>query len=559
MPLERALRLAHQEVDAPHVVQRRRHARPVPRHLEQLLRQLQVGERARVLPQRAEQPADPSVRRAPLGRQVEPPGQPQHLLKKPDRLARPAEPRRHVARRVERVHLGHGVVEVEVSDPGQVERVRPIEQQVVAGQPRRHDVAVGRAAPVARLFVEPRQRLQPLLARVAAAALQPLRRERLAPPASSEAASASSRRRSSVWQNVQAISSGIDGRLVPLEEPALPQALQDLLDLGDGRIGGEHRRLVGGRGREPPERDHAAGPELIAEDRRARQDVALGGRQHRDARVRDLLARRGRVLARRPLLVEAPAVGRGDQDPMLPIGAQELAGQERVAARRVRHLLAEARRRRARPAERRCDQQIDLHPGERLQVDPGVVAAAAPPTRAPHQQLRPRGGDDQDRRVGQLGRQALDLDQRIVVGVLQVLADDDQRTQGGVLLEESSQDRARQLRPLFRAPGQRAAEGALGSIEPQEPPEQRRELGDAAVAEHLLQLSAKLKQRLVGPELGQAEADPQEVRDEGAARRRGGRRPARPPRARFSDPRPGVRRATRRGGGSCRARPRRRW
>jgi len=123
------------------------------------------------------------------------------------------------------------------------------------------------------------------------------------------------------------------------------------LDLGDGRIGGEHRRLVGGRGREAPERNHTAGPELIAEDRRARQDVTLGGRQHRDARVRDLLARRGRVLARGPLLVEAPAVGRRDQDPMLLVGPQDLASQERVAARRVRHLLAKARRRRPRPTE----------------------------------------------------------------------------------------------------------------------------------------------------------------------------------------------------------------
>jgi len=150
-----------------------------------------------------------------------------------------------------------------------------------------------------------------------------------------------------------------------------------------------------------------------------------------------------------------------------------------------------------------------------------VVAGAVAPTWSADQQLRPRRGDDQNRRIGQLGRQALDLGQRIVVGVLQVLADDDQRTEGGVLLEESPQDGARQLRPLLGASGQRAAEGALRRIEAQEPPEQRRELGDAPVAEHLLQLPAKLKQRLVGRELGQAEADPQQMRDEGAARGRG--------------------------------------
>ena len=137
---------------------------PSPATSNSLCASSRWAQRARVLAERAQQAADPAVRRPALGRQVEAPGEPQHLLKQPHRLARAPEARRHVAGRIERVHLGDGVVELEQANPGQVERVRPVEQQVVARQGRRRDVAVRRAPRVARLFVEARQRLEALLA-----------------------------------------------------------------------------------------------------------------------------------------------------------------------------------------------------------------------------------------------------------------------------------------------------------------------------------------------------------------------------------------------------------
>ncbi len=81
-----------------------------------------------VLAQRAQQAADAPVRRAALGRQVQPPGQPQHLLEQAHRLARAAQASRHVAGRVERVHLGDGVVDLEQLDRRQIQRVRPVQQ-----------------------------------------------------------------------------------------------------------------------------------------------------------------------------------------------------------------------------------------------------------------------------------------------------------------------------------------------------------------------------------------------------------------------------------------------
>ena len=183
---------------------------------------------------------------------------------------------------------------------------------------------------------------------------------------------------------------------------------------------------------------------------------------------------------------------------MLAVGAQHLAHELRVARRLRRHLLAQPGRHRRRRAEEGGDQQIDLHPGERLQIDPGVVAAAAAPPGTANQQLRPRRGDDQDWRIDQLDRQALELVQGVVVGVLQVLADDDDRPPGRVLLEEAREHRARELGPLLRAPRERAAERALRQVEAQKSAQQRRQLEDPPVAEHLLELRAELQQASSG-------------------------------------------------------------
>jgi hypothetical protein len=147
---ERLLGRAHEEVDAAEVVEGRRDAGRVAGHVEELPRELEVRERLLRRAQRAVQAPEAAVRRAALRRQVEAPGEAQHVGEVPDGLARAPEARRDVAHGVEGVHLGDRVVELEEAQGGQVEHVRPVEQEPRPRVVGRRDVAVGGASRVAR-------------------------------------------------------------------------------------------------------------------------------------------------------------------------------------------------------------------------------------------------------------------------------------------------------------------------------------------------------------------------------------------------------------------------
>ena len=210
--------------------------------------------------------------------------------------------------------------------PREVEHVGAIEQQVRPRGRRRRDRAVGGAPAIARLLVEGGQRLEPLLARLAAPALEPLGRERLAPPHELRVGAGGAEL---LLERV----AESPGRLLGdrgighlLDVAALEQAREDLLGLDDRGIGREHRLLVGGRAAEAPERHHAAGPEHGPEDRAAREHVPLRRGERGDPDVGGLLAGEHVVPARRLLVVEAPPLGRlRDQDAELLVDARAAA------------------------------------------------------------------------------------------------------------------------------------------------------------------------------------------------------------------------------------------
>jgi len=100
---------------------------------------------------------------------------------------------------------------------------------------------------------------------------------------------------------------------------------------------------------------------------------------------------------------------------------------------------------------------------------------------------------------------------------VEILADQHERLQQRVLLEEATQDGAREVGALFGLADEGPRERALRDLEPEEHAQQRRHLGDAAVAEHPLQLGAEARQGLGGVGgLVDAEALPQERADERA-------------------------------------------
>ena len=70
-----------------------------------------------------------------------------------------------------------------------------------------------------------------------------------------------------------------------------------------------------------------------------------------------------------------------------------------------------------------------------------------------------------------------------------------ERPRDRVLLEEPPEDGAGQLGPLLRSPRERARQRAVRELEAEQPPDERRHLRDAAIAEHVLELGSKPEQR----------------------------------------------------------------
>ena len=125
------------------------------------------------------------------------------------------------------------------------------------------------------------------------------------------------------------------GRAVQIA--AVAQAAQGLLNRADRRIRREHPHAVGRLDAEPPQRHHRAGPEDRAQRCAARQELALGVGQRADSRLRRLVRGHGHGFARDPFEVDHPAARAGlaldGQDPVLPVDAQQLLEQRRIAAR----------------------------------------------------------------------------------------------------------------------------------------------------------------------------------------------------------------------------------
>jgi hypothetical protein len=206
---------------------------------------------------------------------------------------------------------------------------------------------------------------------------------------------------------------------------------------------------------------------------------------------------------------------------VLPVDAQELLEQVRAAAR-LDGGAVEQRGRDLVGAQRRPDERVERPARQRPEVEADRAAVGAAPAGAPHEQIGARRHDEEHGRLAELARERGQQVERLLVGGLQVLGDDDERAREGILLEEPAQHGPRELGPLLRLGGERLGERALGHLEPEEAAQQRGHLGDAPVAEDPLELAAEQGEGLRAVRRP-VELEPiaQQRRDERARRRRG--------------------------------------
>jgi hypothetical protein len=258
---------APDQPDAADVVQRRRDCPARRRDVEQLLRQLQVEHGLLVGPQRAggargARGAPPFAGRSSRHARA------QRLAEVRERLLRAAQPRRQVAQRVEGVHLGDGVVEIEEAHGRAVQHVGAVSRWRSA--PRRPPWRSNGRADGRRRPRTGAQRLEPLLASVAGAALEPLRGEQAPLP---RALGRHARLDQRLLQRVLEAPGGLAGehRVGTARCDRVGEPLEDLADLGDGRIGREHVGRVRGCATQAPQRHDTACPEDAAEDGPARR------------------------------------------------------------------------------------------------------------------------------------------------------------------------------------------------------------------------------------------------------------------------------------------------
>ena len=240
------------------------------------------------------------------------------------------------------------------------------------------------------------------------------------------------------------------GAPVAAQELLAPERAEQLVD---------RRPVVLGDGAKP------VGPDDAAHHRRVSEELLLGRWQQIDPCRDD----------------PEDAVGQSLDVAAGRLHAHELLGVERVPRRPLDDRLAELPSAGSRP-EQRLDEARRLVPGERPERDRDRIPLAAAPVRPALEQLGSRAGDDEERYALDEVDEAVDEVEQPVVGPLEVVDHEDERSPLGERLEEDP-PAGEELRPAV-------AEPTSSGVEPDERLEARRDPARSASGTRSSTLSA---------------------------------------------------------------------
>ncbi len=434
-----------------------------------------------------------------------PPRRLQHLFERGQRLLGLAHALQHIAVVVQRIEAGEHVLGVEQPEAVRVELGGGVVGVALPRLAGGGDIALGGARLVAALAVQRRlvlELLAGLLALVGGEArLEPLGGDAIV------AARALGRHQLEHQIVLEVVLEDVLGlarhrRVGHLEQVvALDQLFERRLDPRALLDGEAVVALVLVLAFEAVQDDQRAQPEDRAERGRLLEQPALERRQRGDAGLDRLLHRHGQRRLERALRVDAPlaarAFGRRLHRSVGVKHTHQLFDEERIAARQLAGVLDEIARQRLRLGQKAAQEPLRFVAGQRRQLQARVVGRSRAPPRAAHEQLGPRGSDEQDRRaaqpLGQLGEQR----QRIVVAEVQIVERQHQRRALGIQLEEAAQHRARDVIFLARIFRQRdgADEGVVAGVgiaQIEVAAQEVRHLGHAAIGEDADELRAHL-------------------------------------------------------------------
>ena len=505
-------KLPLQQVDAPGVVQDRGDARSIARQIEQRVGQLQVRQRPAEVAQRPVQPADAGVGRPALARQVQPPGDAQHLAEVGQRLVGLAQADADVAQLVVGVHLADGVVDVQQLHPAQVQAARALVAQPAQGRVAGGQEALARPADVPALLVEVAQQLQPFAGRGG----------RMRP--SSHWAAKRRRRRHEL--GIQRAQQQIALQLVAERPLGLARhggwrAGPDEIPLGQpaqqrpapprwpdrGRTRRWHRADRRAAAPAPPRRRSRT------PDRRraARASRSRSAGLSWPTRLWALASgSRSRLTKAARLVVEPPGPVRLRHQQAVLLVHAAAAAAAAGGCRPIRWRPARPARGQGIRVQRGADEHVHLQPRQRRQIQPGVAARAPAPPRTPDVQLRSSGRSG--RRSGASTSSAATRSSTSSVRSSARCRSSSAITSGcrAASASRNRHSTARDRSSLLIGPaGQRLPERALGQAQAEKAAEQAGHLGHPPVAEHLLQLGPEPGHGLrLGLGVGLAQTEP---------------------------------------------------